>query len=288
MGGNFDHCDLHQPTFNIQSFDNTSPSATIRQQPQPASYPPFLLFLSLGPAADYRASMLGLYRKTEEMFGGCSVYMQEHDNTKYGGIPCKLFRNRGIWKINEDGDVCLMAATASESPTSSIIWRYQSESGIWRDDPALTVKGLNEKPRSCEILFILSKDIAKQIMEPGADGLYREDGSYCRGRPVLQHEGGRFTLIVDGEHWKVYSRAGSVMHLQSGSAPSQCPAHPRAATNDRERQTEWTFRNKWDEWLWPVPLAIRLYCNTHRINSTNPYNNLQGVPEKILLCFGGP
>ena len=104
MGGNFDNCDLHHPIFYVQS-----PSGTFRQQS--ASYPPFILISSSGSAADYHASMLGLYSKTEEMFGNCSVYTQEHDNTKYGGLPCKLFRDRGIWNIIEDGvPDCLMRA----------------------------------------------------------------------------------------------------------------------------------------------------------------------------------
>ena len=259
MGGNFDNCDLHHPIFYVQS-----PSGTFRQQ---SAYPPFILISSSGSAADYHASMLGLYSKTEEMFGNCSVYTQEHDNTKYGGLPCKLFRDRGIWNIIEDGvpDACLMAAEPSESPTSSVMWQYLTEAGICLDDPALRVTGLSEKPRSCEITISLREDIAKNIMEPGADGVYREDGSgsYCWGRPVLQHSGGHFKLIVGGEYWRVYSRAGGVEHLLSRSAPSMCPADPRAARNERHRKTLWEYTSKKTGWTESSGISHKCKTKTH-------------------------
>ena len=71
--------------------------------PQPASDPPFLLISSSGPSADYWSNMFGLYRKTEEMSEGHSVYTQMHDDTdtdtQYGSIPRKLFSAKGVWSI---------------------------------------------------------------------------------------------------------------------------------------------------------------------------------------------
>ena len=44
--------------------------------------------------------------------------------------------------------------------------------------------------------FIFETFPKKDIKKPSVAGLYRADGSYFHGRPVLQHEGGHFTLSV--------------------------------------------------------------------------------------------
>ena len=85
----------------------------------PASDSPFLLISSSGPAADLSSDMFGLYRKTEKMREGRSVYTQEHD-AKYRGGTCKLFSDKGVWSITYAGDVYLRATTRSESPSSRV------------------------------------------------------------------------------------------------------------------------------------------------------------------------
>ena len=77
------------------------------------------------------------------------------------------------------------------------------------------------------------------MYEPGVEGVYKADGSYYLGRPVLQHEEGHFTAYARGGFWIVSSGVGGTGYLVSGSAPSQCPADPRAARN--ERQTHWEY-----------------------------------------------
>ena len=114
---------------------------------------------------------------------------------------------------------------------------------------ALTVTGLSEKPSfesEAEITIRLSEDVRSDINERGVEGVYKADGSYYRGRPVLQHSEGRFKLFVSNSRWKVCNDVGGLM---SGSAPSQCPADPRAARNEREGLTLWRFWNsmKWTE-----------------------------------------
>ena len=91
------------------------------------------------------------------MTEGRIVYVQEHD-TKYGGIPSKLSSAQGVWSFTEGGRVYLRAATPSESPTSAK-WQYDEDyEQTWRDDPALTVTGLSEKPtRECEVTIRLSQ-----------------------------------------------------------------------------------------------------------------------------------
>ena len=95
--------------------------------------PTFFLITSSGPAADHRGHVLGLYRRTEQMTEGRSVYMQEHDS-KYEGSPFKLFSDKGVWVMTENGYECFRAAAPSESPTS-VKWQYQykyDEYATWR------------------------------------------------------------------------------------------------------------------------------------------------------------
>ena len=141
----------------------------------------------------------------------------------------------------------LRAATPSDSPTS-VNWQYR-EYIEWLDDPALTVTGLSEKPSECEVTISLSQDIDRDIMGPGVAGVYTANGSYRHGKPVLQHSGGLFTLSVGvgGCYrgcWYVQSGVGGAEYLYSGSAPSQCPADPRAARNESVGQTHWIYYNR--------------------------------------------
>ena len=140
----------------------------------------------------------------------------------------------------------LRAATPSDSPTS-VNWQYR-EYIEWLDDPALTVTGLSEKPSECEVTISLSRDIVRDIKNPGVAGVYTGDGSYHYGRPVLQHSGGLFTLSVAYGHWVVQAGGRGAEYLGSGSAPSQCPADPRAASNilynEMWRQTLCRYSNK--------------------------------------------
>ena len=204
--------------------------------------PPFFLISTTGPAADYLSLMFGLYRKTEEMADGRSVYKQEQDSKYYGDSRCKLFSQEGVWRVTFLNTEYLRAATPSESP-ASVMWQYDVKN-IWCDDPALKVTGLSEKPSECEVTISLSQNIERDIKDPRLAGLYRANGSYIHGRPVLQHSGGLYTLSVYDGCWWVGSGVGGAVYLYSGSAPSQCPADPRAAGDELEGQTHWGYRGK--------------------------------------------
>ena len=123
-------------------------------------YPPFFLITSTGPAVDHQDEMFGLYRRTEEMTEGRSVYLQEHD-LKYGANSGKLFSDQGVWSITQIGVVSkLRGAAPSESPTN-VKWQYYGGGkNPYCDDPDLTVTGLSEKPSECEVTISLSQDIA--------------------------------------------------------------------------------------------------------------------------------
>ena len=110
---------------------------------QSASDPPFILVSSRGPAADHQSWMFGLYRKSEEMREGRSVYTQE-DDTEHEDIPGKLSSEQGVWRITWDDTWFLKAASPSVSPTS-VEWQfYDFDLNTWRNDTALTVTGLSE------------------------------------------------------------------------------------------------------------------------------------------------
>ena len=120
-------------------------------------YPPFFLITSTGPAVDHQDEMFGLYRRTEEMTEGRSVYLQEHD-LKYGANSGKLFSDQGVWSITQIGVVSkLRGAAPSESPTN-VKWQYYGGGkNPYCDDPDLTVTGLSEKPScECEVTISLS------------------------------------------------------------------------------------------------------------------------------------
>ena len=213
----------------------------------------YLLVSSSGPAAEHNGLNMGLFRKSEDTREGRSVYIQEN-NTHYGRSPAELFSDQGVWSIKWFDSVFLRAATPSVSP-KSVTWQYVEDCmKTWREDPALTVTGLSEKPSECEITISLP-----DITEPGVAGLYTADGSYYQGRPVLRHSGGRFTLFVGSGCWIVSPGVGGAWYLMSGSALSQCP---KAARNKLLGMTHcWMYRNKQRKWT--VSRGIIVKCNKH-------------------------
>ena len=225
----------------------------------------YIVVSSTGPAADHCGVMLGIYRKTEEMREGRSVYVQEHDR-EYGGISYRLFSVQGLWIIGlKYGDWLLRAVTLSESPTATVKWKcYNTDIGTWLIDPELTVTNLSEKPSDCEITISISEDIERDIKEPGVAGVYRAVGSYCQGRPVFQHLGGRFKLSVVFSCWRVSCGVGDHIHMSqvsSGSVPSLCPADPRAARNGRWGRTHWGYQHPMGH---TESMGITLKCNKHK------------------------
>jgi len=119
----------------------------------------------------------------------------------------------------------------------------------------------SEGPRECEVRISLSKDITRDMEEPRVAGVYRADGTYYNGRPVFRHSGGKFTLSVCGADWEV-SAYGGACFLSSGSAPSMCPADPRAARCERLGQTHWMYRSKVG--IERESGDIRVTCNKHK------------------------
>ena len=211
----------------------------------------FLLISSSGPATDHQSEMFGLYRKTGELKEGRNVYVQESDLGFPTG-PVNLSSAEGVWSVTRSDGTYLKAATPSHSPIS-VKWQFKDfHQTTWHDDLALRVTGLSEKPSfesEAEVTIRLTEDVKRDIKEPRVEGVYKANGSYYKGRPVLQHSDGHFKLFVAYFRWKVGSDVGGSGCLMSGSVPSQCPADPRAARNEREGRTQWQYWNskKWTE-----------------------------------------
>ena len=99
--------------------------------------------------------------------------------------------------------------------------------------------------RECEVRISLSGDITQDIVEPGLAGVYQAEGICRWGRPVFRHSGGEFTLSVyGGGYWMVSSGVGGAGYLSSRTAPSMCPADPRAARSEMWGWTHWMYRSK--------------------------------------------
>ena len=269
QGGSFLNSTLHNLTINIHSQSSpgrnlpamhASPELETKSE---AAEPPFLLLNSSGFAADHQSALLGLYRKAE----GRSEYIQENDS-KYGNSNSEtiLSISQRIWSIkNEFGQVCLQASTPSDSPLS-VKWQCQDDDYAWRDDPALKVTGLDERPKcECQITLSLSEKVAKDMEQPGVTGVFQSNGSYYLGRPVLRHSRGQFTLNVGDGCWRVASGVRGQEHLRSYTVPSPCPADPRAARNDWQDLENWRYYSRQQRELTGSP-AIGLKCNKHRHN----------------------
>ena len=225
----------------------------------------FILVSSKGPAADHQSDMIGLYHKTETMTeDGRSIYFQYHTQSQYGDSNTKMLSSEGIWNIeNEFGEVILRAKTPSESPTSiSVIWEYEDDNGAWKDDPKLEVTEMAEEPScNCQITLNLDPKIKRDVLEPDVAGVYNARGKFLRGRPVLEHSGGQFTLNVGGGCWRVGSGITGDEHLCSRTAPGMCPADPRASENSSQMQRNWRYMNI--QRALTGSRGIRLKCNKH-------------------------
>ena len=72
--------------------------------------------------------------------------------------------------------------------------------------------------------------------------LFRADGTFCRGRQILKHIESNLRLYVNARGcWVVSSDTGGDRVLMSRSAPSLCPADPRAGLKDDMKTTFWSY-----------------------------------------------
>jgi len=77
----------------------------------------------------------------------------------------------------------------------------------------------------------------------------------------------------------VQSSVGGDWYLRSGSAPSQCPADPRAARDERRGQTHWAYRNK--QGIYTESSGISVKCDKCTINVTAAVTKIQGLESTV-------
>ena len=225
-------------------------------------FPPvFLLITSSGRAVDHQCQHFGVYFSTEneEQTGYIQQSQRPYLTSNHGeiDIPSKLIILDGLWYLlDKDGHDCLRAESRSKSPTS-VAWEfYHLDRVTWYDASHLSVTCLMELPSYCEVTIKFPGDIVM---------LFRADGTFCRGRHILNHIGSNLRLYVNAKGcWVVSSDiggdiGGDKVLMSSRSAPSLCPADPRAARDDRRRAKGWRH---WSGGEW-VQSDIRVACRTH-------------------------
>ena len=82
--------------------------------------PNFIMISSTGPAARYQGDKMGLYRRSDEMRDGRSVYIQEQDD-KYEDSPCELVSVKGGWLVKWLGNLYMFVPTVSYAQQESHI-----------------------------------------------------------------------------------------------------------------------------------------------------------------------
>ena len=163
--------------------------------------------------------------------------------------------------------MCLRAASPSESPTS-VTWQYKDGQDEWQDDPGLKLTEHSLKQMcECEITVSLSENVVEDIEEPGVEGTYKGVGSYRKGRPILMHSAGQLTLYVMGSDtvccWRLgLSSDSDSWYLLSGSAPSICPADPRAAINVSLGVSHWRYSSKQEGMTESRGISVK--CKKHQ------------------------
>ena len=235
------------PVNDVEDEDSTSSSV---DEDENFTSPRFYLISSTGAAADHQCDTLGLYRQSE---AGHSVYNQEEcrdQDSGYCDNPYKLYNDNGVWMVISSFAlrqnrmwILLCATTPSESPTT-VKWQYYDRNqNIWLEDPTLSVTSLSERPTcDCEVTIRLSKNIARNIGEP-VTGVYRPDGTYYEGRPVLWRSSGNLMLYVSRGRWRLgYKLGDDGVYLCSKTVLSLCPADPRAAIYEPRQLSNFGYR----------------------------------------------
>ena len=105
------------------------------------------------------------------------------------------------------------------------------------DDPHLMISP--DKPRACGEITI-SASGAAAVTQPECVGAYTPTQMFSEGRQVFKHKTEERYLLVDGE-WNVRESVEWGTKMRSGSAPSMCPADPRARINEWLGQTSWVY-----------------------------------------------
>ena len=197
-----------------------------------------LLVTSSGPSAEIWGGRLGLYKK-EGIHNNCPYYKQVDTGRSDGKEFVIYKRNEGLghgWAMGPglNGITYMENASKTESvPQTGWSCNF--------DDPHLKVS--HDLPPACgEITITASGDAAAK--QPSCVGVYTPTQRFSAGRQVFKHKAYELYLLVplDVVTWSVQDsvemKGG---RMQSGCAPSLCPADPRARTSERVGYTSWIY-----------------------------------------------
>ena len=218
-----------------------------------------LLVTSSGPSAEYWGGMLGIYKKAGT-HNNCPYYKLV-DTERSDGVEQVIYRLEEIgWAFGPglDGSTALENAsmTVSVPLTGWTCWIGDK----FIDDPHLRIS--YDEPPSCgEITIRLSGDAA--VKQPWCVGVYSPTQMFSSGRPVFKHQTqGIYLLVRPGySSWRVQESVESEWSwMQSGCAPTMCPADPRAQTSERNGQESWRYPdNGWKHGDITVKCSIHKY-----------------------------
>ena len=205
----------------------------------------YLFVTSSGPTAEWQGFMLGVYKKGGT-HNGCPYYKQL-DTERRDGEEHVIYRSKrkegekewtfgrgldGMFNIKND-----VSKTDSVPLTG---WTCFVEDKF-RDDPYLRISP--DQPTACgEITISASGDAA--AYQQWCVGVYTPTQRFSAGRQVFKHKAYELYLLVplDVVTWSVQDsvemKGG---RMQSGCAPSLCPADPRARTSERVGYTSWIY-----------------------------------------------
>ena len=283
------HKTLTKPIMDIESDDDSDDKKTIcmlssiNKNPEDSTCPKFYL-VSTG-ADVHKCNISGLYSQTEEIRDGRNVYIQEDIRLGFRGYPYKLISEKGVWMVmstfpwpKENVNVYLRAVSPSQSP-ASVKWQYYDDPlnlnknpnrNLWIDDQSVSVTALSERPTSaCEITITLSESTALDMEDPGVAGVYRPEGTYHEGRPVLRHTGGQFILYVSGSGWFVGAGVGGLKYLYKGNGQSICPAHDGTGVGVNQLMKNWNLWTKRSAWIETI-FGVRVTCSKHTCWGKSP------------------
>ena len=223
---------------------------------------PYICITSTGPTADLNSDVLGLYALSGTRHGGKPVYQQmdtEIDGS--GGFKIWYGSMNQIWTVGkiDSNQPQLLAKTTTSNPTTAA-WQFKDydhyhQYWFYRDDVALTVTAMVQLPPACSVIISCasSRSLPRGKFHPEVLGEYAATARYQKGRVVYKHVDQELYLAVGSGPggagcWTVQKEVGRVCGdctlLHSQTAPTLCPAHPRAARTDRwGGKKYWRWRN---------------------------------------------
>ena len=226
----------------------------------PLSYSPtFLTITSAGPSADIDGDQLGMYEVRGTHNG--SPFYRQVDTVRRDREEFEFFvyrRENGGWGMGPglDGSISIRNQNKTESvPLTGWEWRWDCQSQF-RDDPLLKISSGPTLPCG-DITIRASRSV--EYMYPECIGVYNPTQIFSGGCRVFKHVSQERYILSQPDcfNWHVQDSVDTTpfsllekshhvdkkgSYMVSGSAPSMCPADPRARTNQSFGLSSWNYR----------------------------------------------